>query len=247
VKQLTKKQIEEKRLFRIFEKSNDIFAINCEQRDPPHPDISIELDGKKIGCDITTLYKDNRPGKTGSAAKKNDSLQNLICRTVESWLNKNLNFPVILTPGFNNNLIKDKEVTQIVNYIIDYVKENAHLLDKKEFFSSIEADDKEFTYPVTSIGLAFLNTLKNSDVGRTGACFVPLLDFERIKKSIEKKEEKIKNYSEFYDEKWLLLCIEGDPMYSDFDYSKQGYAKLQTLFDKVFLLKASSKKLTILK
>jgi hypothetical protein len=47
VKQLTKKQIEEKRLFRIFEKSNDIFAINCEQRDPPHPDISIELDGKK--------------------------------------------------------------------------------------------------------------------------------------------------------------------------------------------------------
>ena len=101
---------------------------------------------------------------------------------------------------------------------------------------------------VYSLSIRFSPELSKTDVTAAAGDSIPLLKSERILLNIIHKEKKLLKNNCFFDENWLLLVIQDNLFSSEFDINeKDEFSKLDSMFDKVFLLLKNDKKVIQIK
>jgi hypothetical protein len=221
--------------------------LDFKQLDPPHPDISLIIDNKDIGIELTTIYKDNLPGHQDSQAKKNESLHSNICNFVRNKLELALDHPYEIHIGFNDIDLSKRDVntvgTAIVEYLMPYLKQV-----ETDTLSTFESDDAEvFPSPIYRISGIFSPSFTQISVSGTNTSFTPELPKDRILKAMKVKEGKIQHFKDLYDKFWLLLCIQTEGPSSDFDLNTFKIPSIESDFHRVFLLQLLAKRLRRLK
>ncbi len=244
---MTTKKEKEYADFVAFSKTYFGYQIDFEQLNPPEPDIIFPNDGKRIGCELTTIFSDNLPGLKDSDQKKSESIQDSICKSITDWLNENIPVSVEIHIGFKNNNLDESHKISLKKNILNVIETYISELNLSEF-SYFNIDEFEaLPHEVDYISFAYIPKLEKSIVGRAGAGFIPKLDNERIRLNILSKEKKLPNYTHLVDEKWLILIIQDYPLSTEFDILEQGINNFESLFDKVFLFLRRDRKILALK
>lgn len=221
--------------------------ISFTQPNPPEPDVAFNLEEKRIGCELTTIFIDNEPGKRFSATKKNESIQDAICRKVQEWLKETIpgNFEVQLY--FNNKLIPASEINNISNKIIQVIENNISDLNLEESSRIMVEDRNKIPVELDYVRIRTFPRLQRSLVTKAGGSSIPRLTIEKIISNINHKETRIKNYIHLTDSNWLLLIINESIFSSEFDIIGEDYGSINTLFDKVFIFSLNNQKILAIK
>ena len=222
--------------------------IDFEQSLPPKPDIIFHRGEKTIGCELTTIFKDNIPGSEFSKTKKTESIRDKICDALRNWIVKNLCINLFIRITFKNKDIEGHRKEAIINNLINVLGDKISDLNLSE--KSYLKIDRHNSLPseVYSLSIQFSPELSKTDVTAAAGDNIPLLKSERILSNIRHKEKKLLKNNCLFDENWLLLVIQDYLFSSEFDINeKDEFPKLASTFDKVFLLLKSDKKVIQIK
>lgn len=243
---MNKKEIE----FNCFSNFSQLYFGNkilFEQPDPPAPDILFKLNNKRIGCELTTIYIDNEPGKKYSATRKNESIQKIICRNVRRWLVKNIPAKFEIHLYFRNISIPDSQISKVSNKIIQVIENHISELNLEEFSRIFIDDYNIIPDEIGYISICTFPRLTKTYVNQAGSSFIPKLNKEKIISNISHKEKLIKNYCHLTDSNWLLLIINESLFSSEFDIDEEKYEYIETIFEKVFIFSQRDQKILIIK
>jgi hypothetical protein len=243
---VTKKE-KESFVFSSFSKLHFGHEVKFDQPNPPEPDVVFILNDKKIGCELTTIYVDNEPGEKDSNSKKNESIQESICNTLEKWMSTNIRAFFEIHLCFNNRLIPDGRIKELTKKILHVIETYISDLNLEEF-SHLMIDHygivpSELDY----ISICTFPALDRMIVSRAGGTFVPRLNRNRIISNINHKEKLINRYAHLTDLNWLLLSINESLLSSEFDLIEETYQDIVTRFDKVFLFSKRDQKIVTIK
>jgi hypothetical protein len=244
---MTTKKEREYADFVAFSKTYFGYQIDFEQLNPPEPDIIFHDSGKRIGCELTTIFRDNFIESKESNQKKSESHQDSICKSITEWLNNNIPANIKIHIDFNNDNLKKSHETSLKKDILNVIERYISELNLSEF-STFNVDKNEvLPHEVNHISFTYDPKLQKSVVlpGRGGG--IPKLDDERIRLNILKKEGKLPNYAHLVNEKWLILIIQNYFQSSEFTILERGYNNVVSLFDKVFLFLRGDRKILHLK
>lgn len=192
-----------------FNPNIEITDALCER-----PDISISMNNKNIGIELTDLViRDDEKEKEGLLKK--------LFNQIENELKKESNeYNGIYHVGFINDISFDqKNQIRIKSEIINLIKEKIQVGNlvnrfRKSYHSDIH--------------------IYNSEGWCSG-----VLDRNTVAGTIKRKEEKISNYiSDSFEEVWLLIIIGGARASADYSHLAEDLIKtpFKTGFGKIFIL-----------
>jgi len=221
--------------------------IDFEQPNPPLPDIVFNIEGKRTGCEITTIFRDNEPGVRPSFLKKNESIQDSICKSIEKWLTQNIPIFLQIHICYYNRLISDSRIVKLTGQIISLIESNISEIILEEhnhlMINSREVLPNELNY----LSIYYSPSFNRTIVSRTGASCIPNLERERIITNIRHKEKKLEKYRELLDSYWLLLIIHNYIFSSDFDLRENEYNNIESIFDKILIYSKRDQKIVTIK
>jgi len=242
----SKKEFEQQ-CFELFSDLKFGSILAYEQLNPPDPDISLEINNKRIGIELTTIYKDNIPGIKDSQLKKNESLQDAVCRDIQKDLHTAFHRPIEIHIGFTGIDLNGSDVPQIAKSVTDLILPNLRRINVDKISIIELTNEEDFPNSIYRISIIYIPSFTSYSVTGMISDFSGMLSQKRVKAAIEQKEDKSKKYDDLYDEKWLLLCIQADKLSSDFDLSKIEVEPIKSDFNKVFILQLRAKHLIELK
>jgi hypothetical protein len=243
---VTKKE-EESVVFTSFSKLHFGHIVKYSQPNPPEPDVVFVLNDKKIGCELTTIYVDNEPGKKDSNSKKNEAIQESICTTIEKWMSANIPAFFEIHLCFNDKLIPDRKINELTKKTLQVIEANISDLNLEEF-SHLMIDHYDIVpEELDYISICTFPNLNRMIVSRAGSSFIPRLNRDRIISNIIHKEKLIIKYAHLTDLNWLLLSINESLFSSEFDLVETTYHDIETRFDKVFLFSRRDQKVVTIK
>jgi hypothetical protein len=211
-----KKEARERFLLERFLESQGVIPASIEKLRAPEPDFSIEVDGRKIGVELTEIFalspKSGVPLSSRDLPQAIESRSDLIVsKARETYFQRN-NPPVLATIVFSN-LDTSAKKEQIQEIALSLASEVADMASKTPQTADRRPDD------FTDVG----NPLRES-VALIHICRVPELRFARwtvpkvglvhkltarhLQDRIAAKEEKMKHYTRDRDEVWLLMAAD---------------------------------------
>ena len=221
--------------------------IAFEQLDPPAPDIIFSLNNKKIGCELTTIFIDNEPGKRESATRKYESTQRLICNNVRKWLKENVPIKLEILLDFRSNIIHYSEIHKVSEEIIQVIVKYIPEMNLEESSHISIKDYDIIPYELGYISINSFPRLKKTYVNQAGSSFIPKLNRDKITANIIHKERLIQNYRHLTDSNWLLLIINESLFSSEFDFDEENFENIDSIFDKVFIFARRNQKILTIK
>lgn len=245
---MTKKLKKEQSDFTVFYSAYFGQIIDFEQPSPPKPDIIFHLDGKIIGCELTTIFKDNLPGEKGSNSKKAESIHDKICDSLKSWVVQNIPVKLFIRITFDHKNIEGNQIDTVTNKLISILKIIIPEMNLSEkCYIKVDQYDK-MPLGVHSLSIRFSPANSKTDVTPAAGDSIPKLSNDRILSNIRHKEDKLLKNNNLYNENWLLLVIQDNLFSSEFDINeKDTFPRFESKFDRVFLLLKSHKKIIPLK
>lgn len=244
---MTTKQKKEHNDFSTFYKLYFGHQIEFEQPAPPKPDIVFIKNDEKIGCEITTIFRDNEPGLKYSNLRKNESIQDSICKALGDWLIKNIPVNFEIRICFKNRNIDNSQIADLKKKILKVLEASLPELNLSER-SYLIIDQYDFLPDeLDYLSITFLPNLKRTVVSRAGADFIPRLSREKVFLNIKHKEKTLGNYSYLFNETWLLLVIQDNLFSSEFDIVENEYQNIESQFDKIFLFSKRDQKIIMIK
>ena len=174
---------------------------------PPLPDAVVEVNGRKVGIEITALIMDG-------AISKREGDQDKILHEAQKQFEKQCQIPLHVSVAFaesaNWQKINRQQVaafvTDTVIRTVSEVKELAHY--KSQFL--ILNDRLNHRY-IRSIGITFSNKLAVPCWSPITSFVVPSAPVEAIQDIINRKSKNIQGYLIGCDEVWLLMLEIGSP------------------------------------
>ncbi|SHJ91875.1 hypothetical protein SAMN04487911_1583 [Arenibacter nanhaiticus] len=229
---MTEKEITEKSVFEKFKKA----YVNFPSGQIEHidkPDFIIHSK-EKIGIEITQIFKDDFKSEKGSILKSfeettkrvsSELLHLLIGKQIpKCFINIHLNeneFPIKYSP---------KEIAKII--LTDILKNI--LLDNKNYILEI-TNYGHLPNVIDSYDIIFNEKIKNHEFIESYSAVGGIIDNLKIQNILDKKEESKKSFGKC-DKFWLV--IKSGELSSDyFPTIRIDKEKLNTTFDKVFILK----------
>lgn len=241
------KQKREYNNFSSFYKLSFDNQIDFEQPDPPMPDIVFIKDNKKIGCEITTIFRDNEPGLKYSDLRKNESIQDSICKDICVWIERNIPAFFEIRICFKSRLIDNSQIVDLRHGIVKVIEASISDLNLSEKSYLIVDNFNILPAELDYLSITSFPGLNRNYVTRAGADFIPKLSRERIFSNILHKEKALEKYSNFFDETWLLLVIQDNLFSSEFDVLENEYQNIASQFNKIFLFSKSDRKIIEIK
>ncbi len=174
---------------------------------PPLPDAVVEVNGRKIGIEITSLIKD---GAISRREGDQDKILHEAQKQFENQYQMPLHVSVFFAESANWQKINRQQVasfvTDIVTSSISKVKEFAQ--HKSHF--SIRKDRLNHSH-IRSIGISFSNKLTIPCWSPITSFMVPDAPIETIQDIINRKSRNLQGYLSGCDEVWLLMLETGSP------------------------------------
>jgi len=227
-----KKDFEKRLLTRFISNSSlrmRISGLHALENEPPDFKIKRFVNGqfKEIGLEITRIINPSLK-EIESAQEKTVELAR---RKFRSELKENL----VVYVDFSENPFpfKEKDLQKIAEDLFNLVKTVAE--NNRGFKFNITTDEIKLNPIFRGI------TIKNDeDYGFEnwqpfGAFRVPYIDETWFSSVIERKESKISNYSQAFDEKWLLMIANFGHESSAFQFSNLRAEFQKSKFDRIFI------------
>ncbi|MFH4967466.1 hypothetical protein V8G61_04600 [Gaetbulibacter sp. M240] len=229
---MTEKEITEKSVFEKFKKS----YVNFPSGEIEHidkPDFIIHSK-EKIGIEITQIFKDDFKSEKGSVLKSFEETTKRVSRELLNLLiekqipkcciNIHLNvkeFPIKKSP---------KEIAKI--FLTDILKNI--ILDNKNYILEI-TNNGHLPNVIDSYDIIFNEKIKSHEYIESYSAIGGIIDNLKIQNILDKKEDSKKSFSKC-DKFWLV--IKSGELSSDYFPTIQiDKEKLNTTFDKIFILK----------
>lgn len=183
------------------------WPYTVSQPAPPLPDVVVEMNGRKIGIEITALIIDG-------AISRREGDQDKILNEAQKQFEKKYQMPLHVSVSFaesaNWQKINRRQVasfvTDIVMRAISEVKEFARY--KSHF--SIRKDRLNHSH-IRSIGISYSNKLTIPCWSPITSFMVPEAPIGAIQNIINRKSKNISGYTSGCDEVWLLMLETGNP------------------------------------
>jgi hypothetical protein len=209
------KRLERFQLERFLE-HRGIPSESLQQLEPPDPDALIDLEGRKVGIEVTSLFVRNRKSKAHpqpAGKPLPQELESVTDRIVSKA--REIYFttdspPVLATLCFSDRTTLDKKRgDQIAKLLADKIqrmnRQSSQAADWRP------AEDEEVD--ILSESVTFIHVLPVPErhfarwtVARAG--FVASLTPERLQERIDEKAEKIEGYKRNVGEVWLLIVVD---------------------------------------
>lgn len=221
--------------------------IAFNQPSPPEPDIVFIHDNKKIGCELTTIFIDNIPGKRFSETKKKENLQRMIQKNVLDWLNNNVPKRFEVQLYFNGKTMLYSEVNNTTKKIIQIIENNISDLNLEESSRIKVQVHDQVPANLDYVRIRTFPLLHRNVVTDAGGSGIPILMRERIVSNINHKEARINKYKHLTDFNWLILIVNESLYSSEFEIVDEEYCNIDSLFDKVFIFSFNTQKILTIK
>lgn len=222
---------------------------------PPEPDFLLELGGKRIGIEHTLLsYNDQDLGENRnqiSSIVRDISLaaeQTSIGVLPEKGLSIFLSFEFTSLNKWlqEGNRLKKKDKLAIAQAIVDLLKDAVPAINQTSLIEKNYSQPNlcRIPFPIESIFIYHTHLNIDTHFGGSGGYTVLGLNPVLVSNAIARKETKIKNYKNAYDEKWLLMIVNKFSYESDIhlhdteDLSKEIFL---SEFEKAFVFESATK------
>lgn len=229
---MNKKELIENSIFNKFRKSYEKFPSG-KIKHIDKPDFIIYGD-KKVGVEITQIFKDDQESEKGSLLKSVEEFRKKVSEETLSllrekqspkcWLEIHLNvseFPTQKSP---------KETAQVL-----YKDINKNIrAEKKDYILEVE-NNSELPSIVDSYEVIFNQKIKEYEYIESGSVIGGIIDNKRIQFILDKKEVAKENFLNC-DEYWLVIKS-GEFIADYFPAMQINSEELNTTFNKVFILK----------
>lgn len=198
-------------------------------KDDEKPDFIIDLHNKKIGVELTNLYKSNGSltiSESSQIGKRLDVLNNAQklyfrrnLKKYEFHFNFDLNFPITNNKKFTKKLVHSIEEVLKLNK-----SSNQFRLKGCPEIESVYCNFVEYEQPLWQLAQVY-------DVGK--------IDIDNLKNIIDQKKLKLESYK-ICDEQWLLVVIDFWNPAQDQEMNLIGDEIISNPFDKIFIYKPAS-------
>ncbi|MBF9237714.1 hypothetical protein I2I05_09945 [Hymenobacter sp. BT683] len=182
---------------------------------PPLPDAIVEIDGRKIGIETTTLIAN---GEISRREGDQDKILNEAQKQFEKQCQMPLHVSVSFAESANWHKINRQQIASFVtDIVIRSISEVKELAQYKSYFS-IRKDRLSHDY-IRSIGISYSDKLTIPCWSPITSFMVPDAPVDTIQSIISRKSKNLQGYLSGCDEVWLLLLETGSPSsyYDGFD------------------------------
>ncbi len=237
---LTKKELEEHYLRRFLDTKSEIYLSIKQASDPPDFEMK-SIEGERISIEITNVMNQNLKGIEEAQKKvvlnakemfKKVRMRELLKVYVDF---RQLHQDVKLSPDFIEKNAKD-----LYDLVIDIVERNENCtyrirINEWPYFHDFFRD------------VTVSNELGYESWQPFGAFKVPHIDENWFSERILKKEKKLDNYKNKYDQNWLLLPTNFDHKSTAFrfDMLTKNFSKSE--FDKIYVFQDFQKEIITIK
>jgi hypothetical protein len=230
------------------------FEISIIENDPP--DGLIKVGAKEISIELTQIFWDEDVDGVNKKAQENlaDIIMDLAQMKYQRFnlppLQVNVSFvdKYGLKKGNSNARLypTDKEI--LSDYILEKVIKNLPISNE----ASIEIPEYNNRWErilnpkIHSIDVSRFPELTENCWAANGAGVIPLITFEKINETIQKKNIRLSNYENAYDENWLVIIEDWDGLsgYFNFRNAEELFKRnFESEFTRVFILRSGRKEL----
>ncbi len=197
--------------------------------DSEKPDFIIHLNNKKIGIELTNLYKgdgSNSYSERSKIAKRIDVInraQKIYLKSESKNFEYNFNFDLNF-PISNNKKISKKLAVSLEKTMKIANLPNLFGLEDCEEIKSVYCNFEEYEQPKWKLAQVY---------------DVPNIDINNLLFVVDQKKSKLDSY-EICDEQWLLIIIEFWDPAQDQQFSLEGKEFVASPFDKIFIYKPAT-------
>jgi hypothetical protein len=208
-----KQKQRERFLLDRFLEHRGISPTNIKQPDPPDPDFLIDIDGRKVGIELTRVFvrpdKHPRPVKEPLPQEVESITNWIVSRARKIYFDAECP-PVLARIVFSNRITLDKKKGDQIAKLIAGRIQRMGIQNSQVIWRSSEGEREEalLSKSVVSIyahGVAKLH-LARWIVARAG--FVHTLTAKHLQDRIDSKAKKINGYKKNTEEIWLLIVAD---------------------------------------
>jgi|GEM_PF-1913466 len=184
--------------------------------DPPAPDFLIDLEGRKVGIELTELFirsnrSEARPQPEGEPLlQAAESATDLIVSKARKIYFDACNPPVLSTIVFSNRITPDKRRDEIARLIADKIRrmnlQNSQVVNWRS--SEDQNEERSLSESVTFIHTYRVPELRFARWTVARAGLVATLSPKHLQAVIDKKAKKIGVYKKCAEEIWLLIVAD---------------------------------------
>ena len=199
-----------------FLEHQGILPTDIQQPDPPAPDVLINLEGRKVGIELTELCVRSKKSEAHPQPAEEPLLQAvesitdlIVSKAREIYFDAD-NPPVLSTVVFSNRIAIDQNRDQIAKLIAHKIQSMS--LRDPQVVDWRSSEDGNEEHPLSEL-VAFIHTCRVPErrfarwtVARAG--IVATLSPEHLQDSIDKKARKINGYKKYAEETWLLIVAD---------------------------------------
>jgi hypothetical protein len=180
-------------------------ADSVDRGNPPEPDVVVRQSGRLVGIEVTEVkpsdeamrrFEGEAEGILRNAGSRNDLLGNPPALVSVFWM------PDAKLPKNRRQSLVDEIVKTVASLMPEAVREKRVVRSYDQPVSTLPAEIEEvsiFRLPHTP-----------SHFSGPRAALVPALTPSDLREAIGRKDLKVRNYRQSYDELWLLLLVAAD-------------------------------------
>lgn len=216
-----------------------------DRQSPPEPDFWAETNLGLIGIEHTRLFK--KVDQNGINPVEEDRLSEAIMKKAEEIFkgNSNLNahvsvsfFPTMSfyrkleNPPSLKGISRNAMAEEIAFFVLDNMPKNG---EYKYFQNPDGYSGKYILSPlISSINIGNSEEINSPFFFPVSSHVVPPLEYSGLFETLNKKNNKPKNYLKKYSQKWLVFVSSPFNITMDFNFDR-GLPEIQSTFDRVFI------------
>ena len=228
--------------------------ISIIENDPP--DGVMQVGAKEISIELTQIFWDE--DVDGINKKAQENLADIIMDLAQMKYQR-LNLPPLqvnvsfvdkygLKMNNSNSRLYSTDKETLSDYIVEKVIKNLPITN--EVFIEIPEYNNRWerilNAKIHRINISRFPELTENCWTASGAGVIPLITFEKINESIQKKNKRLSKYEKVYDENWLVIIEDWNGLsgYFNFRNAEELLKKdFESDFNRIFILRSRRKEL----
>ncbi|GAA3982891.1 hypothetical protein [Hymenobacter antarcticus] len=209
---------------------------------PPLPDVLIQVDGRKIGIEMTALILNEQ-------AREREANQDAILIEAQRIFEKKHQLPLQVTVDFfeavNWRNLDRKSVAALVAEAVGTCVLEVKEMPQYQIHFDVTIDSFIHSH-IRGISVFYLDTLTQPCWSPITTFWVPDAPFEKIQEIINRKNKNVSGYLAGCDEVWLLMLETGSPSSSFHRFEKLQELAFASAFTRTLIGRVSKGELLTL-
>ncbi len=204
------------------------------EKDRESPDFLIEISGRPIGVEVTSIYRDLGDD---NAAKTQSDIPIIVENAVQTYNDKG-GTPLVFAFNFDGTIAisnRNKFAIELGDFLYEYTRK--HFSDGIDSIRNISLDKTNYNLSPFVRSIFAKPTKKSASVGFETSGFDSVIVVNSIlENALRKKETLLPKYKENCDVIWLLITLPSMQSSSDYELRDNQVIKLSHNFDAVYVL-----------